>query len=144
MKVPSSALHRVDVFHRDGAAVTEEDDQDGKADRGLRRGDCEYEKCKDLTDEVAQNRGERNKIDVHRKQDELDRHQDDDDVLPVEENAKDAEREQHRRDGQKMCNTDFHDYIPSPVSTLRISIAVLPDLATWSAMFWRLTRGLWR
>jgi hypothetical protein len=39
---------------------------------------------------------------IHREQHQLDRHKDDDQVLPVEEDADDADREQDRAQGQKM------------------------------------------
>ena len=43
-----------------------------------------------------------------REQDQLDRHQDDDDVLAVEEDAEHAEHEQDRADGEIMAQAD-HD-----------------------------------
>ena len=49
-----SALHQVDVFDRDRAAVAEKDDQNGKPDRGLRRRDREDEQREDLADEIAE------------------------------------------------------------------------------------------
>ena len=71
-----------------------EDDEDGKADRRLGRGDGEHEEREDLADEIAEEGREGDEVDVDREQDQLDRHQDDDDVLAVEEDAEDAEREQ--------------------------------------------------
>jgi hypothetical protein len=49
-----SALHHVDVFDRDRAAVAEEDDEDGEPDRRLGRRDGEHEQREDLPDEVAE------------------------------------------------------------------------------------------
>ena len=47
------------------------------------------------------------------EQDQLDRHQDDDDVLAVEDDAGDADREQDRRDDEVMGEADDHAAIPS-------------------------------
>ena len=46
------------------------------------------------------------------KQDQFDRHQDDDDVLAVEDDAGDAEREQDRRDDEIMREADDHGLLP--------------------------------
>ena len=48
-----SALHRVDVFDRDRAAVAEIGDEDGEADRRLRRRDGQDEQREDLAGQVA-------------------------------------------------------------------------------------------
>src|SRR5262249_27485236 len=87
---------------------------------------------------------ERDEVDVDREQDQLDRHQDDDDVLPVKKDAQDAQREQDRSDRKIMSEPDGHRQIPCPGCTLRISIEVSRVRATCSAMFWRLTFGVWR
>src|SRR6202011_5869780 len=92
---------------------------------------------------VAQKGRERHHVEVDGEQDQLDRHHDDDDVLPVEENAEDAEREQDRRDGEIMAEPDRHDS-PCPLATLMISMAVALVRATCSSTFCRLTLGLWR
>src|ERR687884_544432 len=103
MRAGPLALYYVDVFDRDRAAVAEVDDDDRQADRRLARSDREHEQREHLADEIAQEGRERDQVDVDREQHQLDRHQDDDDVLAVEENAEDAEREQHRRHGQVMA-----------------------------------------
>ena len=90
----------IGVFHGDVAAVAEEGDQDGEADGRLGGGDGEHEQGEDLADEVVQKGREGHQIDVHRQQDQLDRHQDDDDVLAVHEDAEDAEGEQDRGNGR--------------------------------------------
>src|ERR1700687_5300994 len=82
--MPPLALHQIDVFDRDRAAVAVIGDQDGKPDRGFRRRDREHNQRVDLADDVAEEGRERHQVDVDREQDELDRHQDDDDVLAVE------------------------------------------------------------
>ena len=78
---------------RDRAAVAEEDNENGKADGGFRRGDRQHEQREDLPDDVAEMGRERHQVDVDGEQDQLDRHQDDDDVLAVQEDAENAERE---------------------------------------------------
>ena len=49
----------------------------------------------------------RDQVDVDREQHQLDRHQDDDDVLAVQEDAEDPEREQDRGDRQIMGQADL-------------------------------------
>src|SRR3546814_10729845 len=46
----------------------------------------------------------------------LNRHQDDDDVLAVDEDAQHAKHEQDRADGQIMAQSDRHSVTPCPVS----------------------------
>ena len=57
---------------RDGAAVAEIDDQDGKADRGFGGGDGQDEQREDLPHQIARESGEGDEVDVHREQDQLD------------------------------------------------------------------------
>ena len=47
------ALHHVDVFDRDGAAVAEVDDQDRQADGRFSRRDRQDEHREDLPDQIA-------------------------------------------------------------------------------------------
>src|SRR3546814_1819697 len=96
----------MNVVDRDGAAAAEVDDEDRQADRGLARGDGQYEHGEDLPDHVAAIGGEGDEVDVHGEQNELDRHQDDDDVLAVVEDAEHAEHEQDRADGGIMAEAD--------------------------------------
>src|SRR5690606_7820060 len=84
----------------DRPPVAEQRDQDGQADRGLRRGHGEDEEHEHLAGGVAELARERDEVDVHREQHQLDAHQQDDDVLPVEEDAGDADAEQ--RGGQRQ------------------------------------------
>src|SRR6185312_8942190 len=138
------ALHQIDVFDRDRAAVSEEDDQDGEPDRRLRSGDREHEKRVHLPDEVVQEGRERHEVDVDGEQDELDRHQDDDDVLPVQEDARNSEREQCRCDGQVMAEPDNHVLLPRPcpVRTLSTSMLAAGMRLTCSEILCRRTRTL--
>src|SRR3954454_12935943 len=83
--IAASALHHIDVVHRDGAAVAEVDDQNGETDRSLGGGDGQDEHREHLTDKVIEEYRERHQIDIDRQQDQLDGHQDDDNILPVQE-----------------------------------------------------------
>src|SRR3546814_10617647 len=83
-------------------------------------------------------RRERYQIDVHRHKHQLDRHQNDDDVLPVEEDAEDAEREQDRRHGQIMREADRH-HTPPRVGTLTSSIVSAFRRASCADMLCRRT-----
>src|SRR5688500_10807611 len=113
--LPPSPLHLVDVVDRDRAAASEVDDEDGEADRRLAGGDGEDEHGEDLPDHVAEIGGEGDQVDVDAQEDELDRHQDDDDVLPVEEDSEHPEHEQDRADGEVMAEPD-HDGISDAVT----------------------------
>ena len=93
-------------------------------------------------DQIVQKGGEGDEIDVHRQQDQLDRHQDDDDVLAVEEDAEHAEREQDRGDGrdngQDRCSASSRP--PARGWTLTISMRRRAACArSASAMFCRRT-----
>src|ERR1700689_2612124 len=135
------ALHQVNVFNRNRAAVAEIGDEDGEPDGGLRRRHREHNERIDLADDVAEESRERHQIDVDGEQDELDRHQDDDDVLAVEEDAQDPEREQDRGNREIMAEPNYHGS-PCPDLTLTTSIAVSRRRATWSEIFCRRTFGL--
>src|SRR5437879_3005884 len=139
-----SALHRRGVVNGDGAAVAEESDQDGQANGGLGGRDGEHEHGEDLPDHVAEVGGEGHQVDVHGEQDQLHRHQDDDDVLAVHEDSEHAHGEQDRGDREVVRQADGHASIPSPGlgETMRMPVAGVRS--TWSMITWRLTPGLWR
>src|SRR5512146_372428 len=86
--------------------------------------------------------GEGDQVDVDRQQDQLDRHQDDDDVLAVEEDAENSKREQDGGDRQIMSEPDGHVLLPRPCPdrTLTTSIAVAGVRAFCAGMFCRRTR----
>src|SRR5690349_14273284 len=102
------ALHHVDVFDGDRPAVAEIDHQDGEPDRRFGGGDGQHEHGEHLAHQVVQEGREGHQVDVDRQQHQLDRHQDDDDVLAVEEDAEDTEREQDRGNGEVVAQTDRH------------------------------------
>src|SRR6266478_4956061 len=145
-------LHQIDVFNRDRAAVAEVHHQHRQTDRRFRRGHRQHQQREHLADDVAQEGRERHQVDIHREQDQFDRHQDDDDVLAVEKDAENAEREQDRADRQIMSETDRHcthsgasaSCRPWPEATLRTLIASSGVRAFWTLMSCRLTLALWR
>src|SRR5271163_119604 len=96
----ASALHHVDVFDSNGAAVAEVDDEDRETDCRFRRRDRQNEHCKGLADEVAQKDREGDEIDTDRKQHQFDRHQHDDNVFAIEKDAKNTQCEQDRGNRQ--------------------------------------------
>src|ERR1700704_5007442 len=148
--MPLSALHQVDVFDRDRAAIAVVGDQNGEADGGFGGRYGQHHQREHLAHQIAEKGGEGDEIDVDREQDQLDRHQNDDDVLPVYEDPEDTDREQDGGHREVMAEADGHivplraSYRPWPGRTLTMSIAVALVRATCSAMFCRLTLGLWR
>src|SRR5216684_5529052 len=124
MRSAPLALHRADVFDLDGAAIAEIHHQDGEPDRRLGRGDGQHEHGEDLAHDVALEDREGHEVDVDGEQHQLDAHQDDDDVLAVQEDAQDAKGEQHRGEAEIVTEADGHD-TPSPVGTFTV-------VTTWS------------
>src|ERR1700730_7408007 len=147
-----SALHQIDVFDLDRAAVAEVHHEHGKADRGFRGGHREHHQRKHLADDVAEEGRERHQVDVARPQNQLDRHQDDDDVLAIEKDAEDPRGEQDRPDRQIMSKPDRHrthsaasaSCSPCPETTLRTVMASSGVRAFCTLMSCRLTLALWR
>src|SRR3954447_1315123 len=151
-RIMRSALHQIDVLNRNRAAVAEIDHQDGETDCGFSGRHGEHQEREDLPDDVAEEGRERHEVDVDREQDQLDRHQDDDDVLAVQEDAEDPEREQDRADRQIVSEPDRHfthsaasaSWSPCPGATLRIAIAISGVRAFCTLMSCRFTLALWR
>ncbi len=147
-----SALHQIDVFDRDRTAVAIEHHQHGQADRRFRRRHGQHQQREHLSDDVIEERRERHQVDVDGEQDQLDRHQDDDDVLAVEENAENAQREQDGGNRQIVSEPDRHrthspasaSCSPCPDATLRTSMAISLVRAFCTGMLWRLTLALCR
>src|SRR4030088_1338160 len=145
-------LHQIDVFNRDRTAVAVVHHQHGQTDRSFRGGHRQHQQREHLADDVAEERRERHQVDVDREQDQFDRHQDDDDVLAVEKDAENAEREQDRSDRQIVSETDGHcthsgasaSCNPCPDATLRTLMASSGVRAFCTLMSCRLTLTLWR
>src|SRR5690606_19358530 len=85
----------------------------------------------------AQVTREPDEIHLDREQHQFDSHQQDDDGLPDEEDAGDADAEQHRAEHKEITQRD-HGYTSRRVSngmlTTRTRSAAFT--ATWSPMFW--------
>src|SRR3990167_4912949 len=105
------SLHPVGIVDGNRAAPAEINNKNGEADGGLPRGYRQHEHREHLSDQVVQRGAERDEVDVHRQQNEFDRHQDDNDILAVDEDAEDAKREEHRRNGEIMADRN-HSSIP--------------------------------
>jgi hypothetical protein len=103
-----STLHHVDVFDRDGPAVAEEDNENGKADGCFGSGHGQNEERENLSGQIVQVERERHEVEVHREQNQFHRHQDDDDVLAVDEDAEHAKREQDRPDREIVAKSNGH------------------------------------
>src|SRR6266581_2544974 len=90
--LPAHQIHLVDV---DRLFVPVEGEDDAEPHRRLRRSHRDDKDREDLTDAVLQLGGECDQVDVHRVQDQLDRHEDDDDVA-AHHHADHADHEQRR------------------------------------------------
>src|SRR5262245_18830353 len=152
------ALHHVDIFHRDRAAIAEVDDDDGEPNGRFPCRHGQHEQSEHLADQVAHEGREGDQVDVDCQQHQLDRHQDDDHVLAVEKDAEDAKREQDCRNREVMSKTNGHPRSPqlrrspiagsgtmaSPGFSFTTAIAVTFRRATCWAIDWRFTPSLWR
>src|SRR5690242_4519175 len=83
----ASALQGIDLGDVDRAPGAEQRDEDGETDRGLGRSHRQDEEHEHLAGGVAELARERDEVDVDREQHQLDRHQQDDDVLAVDHDA---------------------------------------------------------
>src|SRR5690554_1877263 len=135
----ASALHHVDVFDGDGAAVAEIDHQDRQADGRFRGRHGQDEEGKDLANEIIQVGREGHQIDVDRKQHELDRHQDHDDVLTVQEDAQDPQGKEDCGHRQVVSQSDLEHHTPPPLGTSLSSTPSARWRATCLEIDWRRT-----
>ena len=110
---PRSALHPIDVVDRDRAAPTEIDHQDRQPDGRLTRRDGQHEHREHLAHQVVEVGGKGDQVQVHREQDQLDRHQHDDQVLAVRDQPQHAEREQDGGNDEIVDEAD-HSSTPAP------------------------------
>src|SRR5687767_1419468 len=101
--VSNSTLETVEIFHVDGVQVPEQHHQDGKTDRRLGRSHSQDEEDENLTGGIAQVMGERDEIHIHRQQHQLDCHQQNNNVLAVQEDADDGNSEQDCAKDQEVC-----------------------------------------
>src|SRR4029077_14459330 len=117
--IAQSALHHIDVFHGDRTAVAIENNENCKTNGRFGRGNRQNEQGEDLADDVVQERRVGNHVDVDRQQDQFDRHQDDDDVLTVQEDTENAEYEEDGADRQVVGKTYDHVLVPLTFPRLR-------------------------
>src|SRR4249919_64514 len=117
----NSPLQRIDLGDVDGASIAEQRDQDRQADRGFRRGHCQDEEHEHLPGRVAELTRKCNEVDVDGEQHQLDRHQEDDHVLAVEHDARNADAEQRGAERKVVTQSDAfteqsHGCTSSPVA----------------------------
>src|SRR5215469_18202019 len=128
----SSALERVEVLDLDGAALAEQHHEDREPDCGFRRGDREDEEHEYLPVEVAEVAREGDEVEIRREQQQLDTHQQQDQVLAIEEHSRHRDGEQKRRERQLLCQADHGRGSGSIFTTRRRSAA---RTATCAEMF---------
>ena len=80
----------------DGLQVAEQYDENGKSNGRLSSGHGKNEKHEHLPCQILQVVRKRNEIEINGEQHQLDRHQNDDQIFPVQENPDDADPEQDR------------------------------------------------
>ena len=76
----------------DGLQVAEQHDENCQADRCLRGGYGHDKKNEYLPRQILQVMRKGDEVDVDRQQHQFDGHQDDDQILPVQENTNNADR----------------------------------------------------
>src|ERR1700744_3239450 len=101
-----STLHAVDFGDIDRAAIAEQQDQDRQADSGFRRGHGKDEEHEDLAADIAEEAREGHEVGVHRQEHQLDRHQQHDHVLAVDEESGDRDTEEDRAEDDVMGKRD--------------------------------------
>src|SRR3546814_2058751 len=110
VSVTGLPLHPVGIVDGNRAAAAEIDNENGEPDRRFAGGNGQHEHREYLSDEVVQRAAERNEVDVHRQEDQLDRHQDDDDILAVDEDAEHAQcerSEEHTSELQSLMRKSY-------------------------------------
>ena len=96
----------------DALEVAEQHDQDGQADGGFGGGHGQDEEDEYLPGQVAQEMRKRHEIHVDREQHQLEGHQQDDQVLPVEKDADDADCEKDRAQDKEMREGESKHWRP--------------------------------
>src|SRR3954451_11242496 len=103
----SSSAHRAELVEVDAAPVAVQQEDDGEADPDLGGRDGDDEQREHRADRVVLHGAEGNEVDVHRVQDQLDRHQHHHAVAPRED-AVHADREEDRAEQQELV--EQHPY----------------------------------
>jgi hypothetical protein len=139
----ASALHHVDVFDRDRAAVAEEDDEDGEADRRLGGGDGQHEQREDLADESPRNAEKATRLMLTASRISSTDIRMTMTFLRLRKMPNTPSVNRIAATVRIVAETDLmpSDPFPAPALTLTTSIAVFGVRATCAAMFCRLTPG---
>src|SRR5271165_3281939 len=118
-----SALQRVEIFDVDAAPLAEQHDQNRESDGRFGRRDTQNEEHEDLSVDVAQESRKSDKIEIDREQHQLNAHQQDDDVLAIQEHACDRDREQDARQRQNLREADHGRFSAGILTTRTRSLA---------------------
>src|SRR5271169_5523475 len=102
MLIRVSSLELIELLDIDRADVAEEQHQDREPDGRLRGGAGEDEEDEYLPGGIAEETREGDEVEVDGEQHQLDGHEHDEHVAPVEENPDHADREQDRPEDQVM------------------------------------------
>ena len=86
----------------DALEVTEQHHEDGEADGRFGSRDDEYEKHEQLPRQIGKEVRKRNEVHIDRQQHQFEGHQQNNQVLAIEEYSDDADREQDRAQNQKV------------------------------------------
>src|SRR6185312_3715121 len=133
--IAASASQGIQVFDVDAAPLAEQHDQDGEPDRRFRRRHGEHEEYEHLAVDIAQHPGEGDEVEVGGQQQQLHAHEEQDDVLAVEEDAGHREGEEHPREGEEVRQSD-HVRFSASTLTMRTRSAARTD--TWREISWTL------
>src|SRR5512138_239759 len=136
------AFHFIELFDVDALLLTEQDHENGETDRRLGRRDRHDEEHVHLPIQVAELARERDEVEVDRKEHQLDAHEQQDHVLAVQENARDAEREQQACQHQYELELDHASFSASILTRRTRSCARTATCAATSCCFaprrWRI------
>src|SRR3569832_1589501 len=112
------AFELVQFFDLDARLVAEQQHQDRQPDRRFGGRDGEDEEHEDLAVHVAEVVREGDEVHVDGQQHQLDRHQQDDQVAPVHEDADHRQREQHRAERQEVSEGERHALVSTRAATV--------------------------
>ncbi len=82
--------------------ITEQCNENGQTDGGFGRCDGQNEENKDLTRSVPEIMGEGDEVHIDGEQDQLDGHQQNDQILAIKEDPDDTDGKQYRPENQIM------------------------------------------
>src|SRR5512132_3740427 len=96
---PWLQLQNARIIHIQRLSITKDRNNDPQTDRSFSSSDCHYDEHKKLPGNVLKKTCEGDKREVHSVQHQLDAHEHCNDVS-LDDHARDADREQHRRQRQ--------------------------------------------